>query len=127
VELPWAAPSDCFDLAIIARYNVAMSDRIETIKAMLKDNPKDVFLLYSLGMEEASAGRPQEAAGALIECITADQDYLPARIELAKVLRSGGELDQARAAFESALDLAIKLEDEHSADAVRAQLEALAQ
>ena len=104
-----------------------MSDRIEAIKAMLKDSPGDVFLLYSLGMEEASAGRLDLAAGALIDCVTADQNYLPARIELAKVLRSGGELNQARAAFESALDLAIKQEDEHSADAIRAQIEALAQ
>ncbi len=94
---------------------------------MLKDNPSDVFLLYSLGMEEASAGNLDLAAGALIQCVTADQDYLPARIELAKVLRSGGELDQARAAFQSALDLAIKIEDEHAADAIRAQIEALAQ
>ena len=94
---------------------------------MLKDNPKDVFLLYSLSMEEASAGRLDLAAGALIECITVDQDYLPARIELGKVLRSGGELDQAKAAFVGALDLAIKQEDTHSADAIRQQLEALGQ
>ena len=104
-----------------------MSDRIEAIKAMLVDNPKDVFLLYSLGMEEISAGRLDLAAGALIECITVDQDYLPARIELGKVLRSGGELNQARAAFEGALDLAIRQEDTHAADSIRQQLDALVQ
>ena len=102
-----------------------MSDRIKAIKAMLKDSPKDVFLLYSLGMEEISAGRLEQAVGALIECITVDQDYLPARIELGKVLRSGGEMDQARAAFVGALDLAIKQEDTHSADSIRQQLEGL--
>ena len=102
-----------------------MSERIETIKAMLRDNPGDVFLLYSLGMEEASRGRLDLAAIAFIECITADKDYLPARIELGKVLRSGGELDHARAAFEGALDLAGRQGDSHSADAIREQLEAL--
>ncbi|MBT3199148.1 MAG: hypothetical protein HN350_04450 [Phycisphaerales bacterium] len=102
-----------------------MSDRIDAIKAMLKDNPRDVFLLYSLGMEEASAGRLDLGAVALIECITIDQDYLPARIELGKVLRSGGELAQARAAFEGALDLATRQEDIHAADAIRQQLETL--
>lgn len=94
---------------------------------MLADSPGDVFLLYSLGMEQASAGRPELAAAALIECITADENYLPARIELGKVLRSGGELGHARAAFEGALDLAIRQDDTHSADAIRAQLEALGQ
>ncbi len=92
---------------------------------MLKDSPGDVFLLYSLGMEEVSAERLDLAADAFIECVIADQNYLPARIELAKTLRSGGERDQALAAFESALDLAIKQEDEHSADAIRTQLQTL--
>jgi tetratricopeptide (TPR) repeat protein len=102
-----------------------MSTRIETIRAMLTDNPGDVFLLYSLGMEEASAGRLDLAAEALGECITADGDYLPARIELAKVLRSAGELDQARESFEGALELADRQGDTHSADSIRGQLEAL--
>ena len=102
-----------------------MSERIETIKAMLRDDPGDVFLLYSLGMEEASRGRLDLAADALGECIAADANYLPAWIERAKVLRSGGHLDQARAAFEGALELAGRQGDSHSADAIRGQLEAL--
>jgi len=76
-------------------------------------------------MEEVSAGRPDLAAAALVECIIIDADYLPARIELGKVLRSGGELDQARAAFEGALDLAVRQDDTHSVDSIRQQLEAL--
>ena len=94
---------------------------------MLAENPSDVFLLYSLGMEEVSAGRLDLAAGAFIDCITSDAEYLAARIELGKVLRAGGELDQARAAFEGALDLAVRQEDTHAADSIRQQLEALAQ
>ncbi|MDP6542402.1 MAG: hypothetical protein QGH60_00340 [Phycisphaerae bacterium] len=104
-----------------------MSTRIETIKAMLRDNPGDVFLLYSLGMEEASLGRMDLAADALGECIAADADYLPAWIERAKVLRSDGKLDQARQAFQGALELAGRQGDSHAADAIRGQLEALGQ
>ena len=108
------------------RYNgPAMSERIETIKAMLADNPGDVFLLYSLGMEEASRGCPDLAVEALAQCIAADADYLPAWIERAKVLRAAGHLDQARQAFEGALELAGRLGDTHAADAIRGQLEAL--
>ena len=104
-----------------------MSERIETIKAMLQDNPGDVFLLYSLGMEQASLGRPDLAADALGECIAADADYLPAWIERAKVLRSDGQLDQARQTFQGALELAGRQGDTHAADAIRGQLEALGQ
>ena len=102
-----------------------MSERIETIKAMLQDKPDDVFLLYSLGMEEASRGRLDLAADALGECIAADADYLPAWVERAKVLRAAGRLDQAREAFEGALELADRGDDSHAADAIRQQLEAL--
>jgi len=104
-----------------------MSERIEAIKAMLQDNPGDVFLLYSLGMEEVSLGRLDLAADALGECIAADAGYLPAWIERAKVLRSDGQLDQAREAFEGALELADRQGDTHAADAIRGQLEALGQ
>jgi len=92
---------------------------------MLHDNPGDVFLLYSLGMEEASRGHFDLAADALGECIAADGDYLPAWIERAKVLRAGGRLDEARAAFEGALALAGRQGDSHAAGAIREQLEAL--
>ena len=102
-----------------------MSTRIEAIKAMLRDNPGDVFLLYSLGIEEASLGRLDLAADALGECIAADANYLPAWIERAKVLRADGHLDQARAAFEEALELADRQGDSHSADVIRGQLEGL--
>ena len=102
-----------------------MSERIETIKAMLQDSPGDVFLLYSLGMEEASRGRLDLAADALGECIAADANYLPAWIERAKVLRADGRLDQARQAFEGALELAGREGDSHAAEAIRGQLAAL--
>ena len=104
-----------------------MSERIEAIKAMLQDNPGDVFLLYSLGMEEASRGRLDLASDALGECIGADADYLPAWIERAKVLRAAGELDEARGVFEGALELAGRQGDSHATDAIRGQLEALGQ
>ncbi len=92
---------------------------------MLRDNPGDVFLLYSLGLEEASLGRLDLAADALSECIAADANYLPAWIERAKVLRASGDLDQAREAFGGALELAGRQGDTHSADAIRGQLEAM--
>jgi tetratricopeptide (TPR) repeat protein len=102
-----------------------MSERIDAIKAMLRESPGDVFLLYSLGMEEVSRGCLDLASKAFAECITADADYLPAWIERGRVLRSGGNLDEARAVFEGALELAGRKGDAHASDMIRGQLEAL--
>jgi len=102
-----------------------MRDRIEAIKAMLQDNPRDVFLLYSLGMEEVACGRFDRAAEAFGECMAADAAYLPARVERGKALRAAGKTDEAREAFEAAMALAAEQNDTHAVDAIRQHIEGL--
>jgi len=46
-----------------------MTDRIATILAMLRDNPDDVFLHYSLAMEYAGSGDDQKAVQQFTECM----------------------------------------------------------
>jgi len=102
-----------------------MSERIEAIKAMLHDNPRDVFLLYSLGMETAACSQFDRAAEAFGECIAVDPAYLPARVEQGKVLRAAGRIDEAREVFEAAMALAAEQNDTHAVDAVRQHIEGL--
>ena len=102
-----------------------MSDRIEAIRAMLQGNPEDVFLLYSLGMEEVSCGRFDRAAEVFGRCMAADATYLPARVEMGKALRAAGKVDEAREVFEAAMALAAEQGDTHSDDAVRQHIEGL--
>ena len=102
-----------------------MSDREETIRAMLEKEPNDPFLHYSLAMEYASAGRAEDAVAAFGRCIELDENYLPAHVEAGKALRVAGKLDEARETFTKAQDLAVKLGNTHVADFVQAQLEAL--
>ena len=102
-----------------------MSDREETIRAMLEKEPNDPFLHYSLAMEYASAGRAEDAVAAFRRCTELDENYLPAHVEAGKALRAAGKLDDARQTFTKAHDLAVKTGDSHVADFVQAQLEAL--
>lgn len=100
-------------------------DRIARIQSLLVKSPQDTFLHYSLAMEYVSAGRHDEAADAFRRCTQVDPNYLPAYVEGGKSLRSAGRIDEARAMFQQALQLAQAKGERHTADHVRQQLEGL--
>ncbi|MBN1553593.1 MAG: tetratricopeptide repeat protein [Phycisphaerae bacterium] len=102
-----------------------MNERIETIRALLEKEPRDVFLHYSLGKELTAAGDFDGALEAFAECTRLEEDYLPARVEAGKCLRAAGRLGEARRMFEAALAAAEAHDEPHTADAVRQQLEGL--
>jgi tetratricopeptide (TPR) repeat protein len=102
-----------------------MTDRIDSILAMLQRTPDDVFLNYSLGMEYAAAGRHDEAAEAFATCTRLDADYLPAYTEGGKALRAAGRLNEAREVFTRAASVAGRLKNSHALDFIQAQLQSL--
>ncbi len=102
-----------------------MADRIATIKAMLRENPDDVFLHYSLGMEYAGRADHQEAADQFIECMRLDAGYLAAYVEAAKALRSAGDLTAAWELLAEALELATTQGQKHTLDHIRQLLDGL--
>ena len=102
-----------------------MSDRIETIRKMLAEQGEEVFLVYSLGMELASAGRFDAAAEQFRRCMELDTTYLPAYSEAGKALRAAGRLAEARDAFAAGMHLAEQARDTHLRDHLQAQLDAL--
>ncbi len=101
------------------------TERIEQIRSLLEKAPEDVFLHYSLAMELATADRCDEAAVEFRACMELDERYLPAYVEAGKVLRSAGELDQAREVFQAGLKLASETGDDHVRSFIAQQLEAL--
>jgi tetratricopeptide (TPR) repeat protein len=102
-----------------------VSGRIEVIRDLLAKKPKDTFLVYSLGMELASAGRYEQAAAEFRRCIQLDPDYLPAYTEAGKALRSAGKLGQAREMFQAGIDLALRQQQSHARDYLQQQLDSL--
>ena len=102
-----------------------MSDRIDAIGKMLRKDPDDVFLHYSLGMELAARERYAEAVSAFRRCTELDAEYLPAWVEAAKALRSAGDLSAAREAFASAMELPAAKGETHVRDYIQQQLDGL--
>jgi len=102
-----------------------MSDRIESIRQMLADSGDDIFLIYSLGMELASAGRWEEAAAEFRRCVELDENYLAAYAEGGKALRAAGQIEQAREMFAAGIELAAAQGESHTRDYLMSQLEGL--
>ena len=102
-----------------------MCERIERIRKMLADKGDDPFLIYSLGMELASAERFEEAAAQFRRCLELDGDSLPACAELGKALRSAGRLEEAREVFAAGMELAAQQGEAHMRDYLQQQLDSL--
>ena len=102
-----------------------MINRIEAILGMLAKTPDDVFLNYSLGMEYASAGRYDEAAGRFKRCSRLDENYIAAYVEAGKSLRSAGRLDEARKTFAAAIKLTATQGESHVRDYIQQQIDSL--
>jgi uncharacterized protein HemY len=103
-----------------------MPNRIEAIQKMLVQNPKDVFLHYSLGMEYASEGRHGDAVEEFLRCIEVEEDYLAAYVEAGKCLRAAARREEARGMMAAALERAVNQGERHIADFVKQQLDAMA-
>ena len=93
-----------------------MSERIETIKAMLGK---------SLGMEYAAAGQVDDALAAFSRSVELDANYLAAHIEAGKCLRAAGKLNEARQTFVATMKLAAARGEDHARDFIRQQLDSL--
>ena len=102
-----------------------MSERIETIRRMIAEQGEEPFLVYSLGMELASAGDHAAAVEQFRRCMELDEGYLPAYGEAGKSLRAAGRIEEAREAFNAGIALAAEQGESHVRDSLRQQLEGL--
>lgn len=92
-----------------------MSSRREKIEAMLKDEPHDDFLRYSLAMEQAGAGEQTPALELLKELTTQASPYVPAFFRSGQILAEAGETDLARSFLRDGIEEARRQGDMHAA------------
>lgn len=90
-------------------------NRREKIEAMLADDPKDVFLRYSLAMELQREGRHEESLARFRELQSEDPPHVPAFFMAGQQLASLGRTDEARNALRSGIEQARAQGDTHAA------------
>jgi Tfp pilus assembly protein PilF len=88
--------------------------RIEKIKEMLKDSPKDGFLRHALALEYIKIDQKNEALDLFVNLLADDPAYLGSYYHLGKLYESLGEPSKAGATYAEGIALARKKGDKHS-------------
>lgn len=102
-----------------------MSDRIEKIKAFLKDNPNDCFLNHALALECIKLGQDGEAEKLFEHNMATDEKYIATYYHLGKLLERAGKQDDAVKIYERGMVQAKAAGDMHTYNELQAAYEDL--
>jgi len=78
-----------------------MNDRLEQLRALLLEEPKDGFLRYAIALELKRMGRSAEAIAGLEALLHDDPAHVPSYYQLAVLLSEAGRQPEAIAACEA--------------------------
>lgn len=92
-----------------------MTTRMEKIKAMLKDDPQDTFLRYSLAMEYNSHGQDAEALAAFADLTKDKSPHVPAFFQAAQLLARLQRYEESRTFLRDGIEQARAQGDTHAA------------
>ena len=91
-----------------------MSDRLDTLRAMLDDDPADAFTRYAVAMELKSLGRLDEARAELQRLVDGDPEYVATYYQYARVLQALNRVPEAVAIARRGVDVAARQADAHT-------------
>ena len=100
-------------------------DRIERIKEMLKENPKDSFLCHALALEYIKLGNDGDARRLFESIVENEPNYIGTYYHLAKLLERIGETDAAIKVYEKGMEESKKAGDDHSLSELKSAFEEL--
>ena len=91
------------------------ASRIDKIREMLKSDPQDTFLRYSLAMEQEKIGEFEESESGLRALSQDSPPYVPAFFMLAQHLSKRDRINDARTLLRDGIEEARKQGDAHAA------------
>ena len=101
------------------------SERLEKLKALVTENPKESFLRYGLAMEYRNTGDLETAMREFREVIAANPDYVAAYFHGGQTLERLGELEQARTLYQDGIEASRRTGDAHARGELEAALSML--
>jgi Tfp pilus assembly protein PilF len=91
-----------------------MTERIEKLKAYLKDTPRDSFLNHALALEYVKTGDEENARKHFEINLEHDPAYVATYYHLGKLLERIGEREAAITTYERGMEQAKAAKDMHS-------------
>jgi tetratricopeptide (TPR) repeat protein len=102
-----------------------MSERIETLKAMLADDPKNSFARYGLAMELVKSGDLDNAVAEFRALLSADPNYAAGYYHAGQALERMGDVDEARDMYRRGIETTLRTGDAHTRSELQAALDLL--
>lgn len=96
------------------------TNRLEILKQMLEQDPKNTFARYGLAMEFANSGNLKRAVEEYRTVLTLDENYAAAYYHGGQALEKLGDIEGARALYEKGIEATTRKGDAHT----RAEIEA---
>jgi tetratricopeptide (TPR) repeat protein len=100
-------------------------NRLDILKNMVAQNPKDSFSRYGLAMEYANTGNLEDAIKEYESLLAANPDYAAAYYHGGQTLEKLGRLDDARQIYRRGLEATKRTGDTHTFSELQAALDIL--
>src|SRR5271165_7039960 len=101
------------------------TNRVEILKSLLAQNPTDSFARYGLAMEHVKAGELEQAVHEFHTVIANNPKYTYAYFHGGQALEKLGRVDDARAIYETGIEISAKIGDNHALSELRGALDLL--
>ena len=101
------------------------TNRIEILKNMLEQNPRDAFARYGLAMEYSNSGALESAVTEFRTLLEYNPDYAAAYFHGGQALEKLGRLDEARQTYEKGIQVTSRPGDQHTRSELQAALDLL--
>lgn len=101
------------------------ANRIEILKNMLEQNPRDSFARYGLAMEYANSGDLESAVAEFRALLEFNSDYAAAYFHGGQTLEKLGRLEEARLSYEKGIEVTSRTGDQHTRSELQAALDLL--
>ena len=101
------------------------SNRLETLKNMVAQDPASAFARYGLAMEYVNLGRFDEAMDEFHSLLGSNPDYAAGYFHAGRTLERIGKIDEARTMYEKGIEVTSRTGDAHTRSELQAALDML--
>lgn len=102
-----------------------MTNRMEVLKTMVQQNPRDTFARYGLAMEYVNNGQLENAVKEFRALLESNPDYAAAYFHGGQALEKLGRVEEARQTYQQGIQVTSRTGDQHTLSELQGALDLL--